>query len=47
MTEIRCTKCNKLLTKASEDGIIRLEIKCPRCGELNEINMNTEKERVK
>jgi phage FluMu protein Com len=37
MQEIRCKKCNKLLAKGSGN----IEIKCPRCGE-----MNTKKESV-
>lgn len=45
MQEVRCKKCNKLLAKIdvigmSSHGVI--QIKCPRCGE-----MNTEKESVK
>lgn len=38
MTDVRCTKCNKLLGKVEGD----YEIKCPRCG-----TMNTKKESVK
>jgi predicted RNA-binding Zn-ribbon protein involved in translation (DUF1610 family) len=30
---IRCTKCNKLLGKKQESAYV--EIKCPRCDELN------------
>ncbi len=33
MIDIRCDKCNKLLGKFRECR--ELEIKCPRCGELN------------
>jgi len=32
MQEFRCSKCNKLLGKV--DG--KAEIKCPRCGTINE-----------
>lgn len=31
LKEVRCKQCNKLLAKAK--GIV--EIKCPRCGEIN------------
>ncbi|MGI1672080.1 MAG: Com family DNA-binding transcriptional regulator [Neptuniibacter sp.] len=33
MQEIRCTQCRKLLAKALYQQI---EIKCPRCGHMNE-----------
>jgi phage FluMu protein Com len=32
MTELRCSKCHKLLCK-HENGLI--EIQCPRCKEMN------------
>lgn len=34
--EIRCKKCNKMLLKARHADA---EIKCPRCGEINEIKI--------
>lgn len=34
MIDFRCGKCNKLLGKFRECR--ELEIKCPRCGELNQ-----------
>ncbi len=42
MTEIRCVKCRRLLMKA--EGLLgRAEIKCPKCGYYNSINMNDSK----
>ena len=41
MTEIRCKKCNRLLMRVS-DGIhegTQVEVKCPKCGYLNEIEI--------
>lgn len=40
MQEARCKKCGKLLYKYEEPQP-KIEIKCPRCGE-----MNTKKESV-
>lgn len=49
MREVRCEKCNKLLAKTTGEAISKsesvtihtykntIEIKCPRCGKLNEI----------
>lgn len=37
MTEIRCKKCNRLLMKADRGCC---EIKCPKCGYVNHINMS-------
>ncbi|MFD2664628.1 Com family DNA-binding transcriptional regulator [Halomonas halophila] len=34
MDEIRCTQCNRKLARASRYD--RIEIKCPRCGHLNQ-----------
>jgi len=36
MQEIRCTKCNKKLGMI--DG--KAEIKCPRCGTVNQVTTN-------
>jgi len=35
--EYRCKKCGKLLFKFKNSVIIDLEIKCDRCGTVNEI----------
>ncbi|MBO9597123.1 MAG: Com family DNA-binding transcriptional regulator [Cohnella sp.] len=36
MTDVRCMKCDKLLAKMAHcEG----EIKCPRCGQLNHIEV--------
>jgi phage FluMu protein Com len=37
MTELRCSKCHKLLCKY-DGGII--EVQCPRCKEMNSYNNN-------
>lgn len=37
MNEIRCVKCNKLLAR-EENLKGKIEIKCNRCNELNDIN---------
>ncbi|MBW7901277.1 MAG: Com family DNA-binding transcriptional regulator [Rhodocyclaceae bacterium] len=34
MIEVRCSKCNK---KLAEADFSRLAIKCPRCGQLNNL----------
>jgi phage FluMu protein Com len=34
--EFRCRKCNKLLAKSNKGGEIKGQIKCPRCGTINE-----------
>lgn len=34
--QFRCEVCNKLLAKPNQNGIIAGEIKCPRCGHINE-----------
>ncbi|MDH5767985.1 MAG: Com family DNA-binding transcriptional regulator [Nitrospirota bacterium] len=34
---LRCTQCNKLLAKPNVKGKIAAQIKCPRCGTVNEI----------
>lgn len=33
----RCILCGKLLAKSNGRGVLAAEIKCPRCGELNEV----------
>jgi len=33
MQEVRCKNCGKLLCKTEGNG--KVEIKCPRCGEMN------------
>ena len=35
-TEWRCSNCNKLLAKTNSSGIIAGEVKCSRCGWMNE-----------
>ncbi len=35
--ELRCSECGKLLAKANRRGLLAAEIKCPRCGAINEI----------
>lgn len=38
MNEIRCGNCRKLLMKAQQNAIIgTVEIKCTRCGTLNNL----------
>ncbi len=32
--DLRCQNCNKLLAKANEWKTFGIEIKCPRCGSL-------------
>lgn len=39
MTEQRCQKCNLLLCKLSEDSVCTVEIKCRKCGTVNEYIM--------
>lgn len=34
--QFRCSKCNKLLAKPNKNGKIEGEIKCLRCGTINE-----------
>lgn len=36
INQFRCKYCNKLLAKANSEGEIAGEIKCPRCGAINE-----------
>ncbi|MBC3503572.1 Com family DNA-binding transcriptional regulator [Pseudomonas sp. SWRI59] len=35
LRDIRCGKCNRLLARAG--GIYQLQIKCARCGVLNQV----------
>jgi hypothetical protein len=35
--EFRCFNCNKLLARKNKEGIIAGEIKCARCGVMNEM----------
>ena len=35
-TLFRCESCNKLLAKGNQAGFLAGEIKCPRCGAINE-----------
>ncbi|WP_152509285.1 MULTISPECIES: Com family DNA-binding transcriptional regulator [unclassified Labrenzia] len=38
MNEIRCGSCRKLLMKSAERAIVGpVEVKCPRCGTLNNL----------
>ena len=32
-----CRECNKLLAKPNKSGAVAGEIKCPRCGHINEV----------
>ena len=34
--DLRCLACNKLLAKTNNSGVVAGEIKCPRCGVINE-----------
>ena len=34
---LRCAECNRLLAKANAAGRLAAEIKCTRCGAMNEI----------
>jgi uncharacterized C2H2 Zn-finger protein len=34
--QFRCKECNKLLANSNKDGKIEAEIKCVRCGMINE-----------
>ena len=34
---LRCLHCGKLLAKINTKGILACEIKCPRCGKINEV----------
>tara|TARA_R100001086_G_scaffold91957_1_gene45566 strand:+ start:495 stop:671 length:177 start_codon:yes stop_codon:yes gene_type:complete len=36
-TELRCLKCGKLLAKINSNGVLAGQIKCPRCGAMNEV----------
>jgi len=36
-SQLRCAKCKKLLAKPNVKGKIAAQIKCPRCGTINEI----------
>lgn len=37
VVEFRCDKCEKLLAKSNEYGIIAAQIKCSRCKTINSI----------
>ena len=37
INEFRCLHCGKLLAKINTKGILACEIKCPRCGKINEV----------
>lgn len=45
MTEVRCAKCRRLLFKVIEWPSVKgeFEIKCPKCGYLDEIVIRLEK----
>ena len=34
--QFRCSFCNKLLAKSNSNGKIEVEIKCVKCGTINE-----------
>lgn len=40
-TDVRCPACNRLLFKAKLKGEYSLEIKCPKCGNIVEMNSIT------
>ncbi|MEQ1667120.1 MAG: Com family DNA-binding transcriptional regulator [Sulfuriferula sp.] len=42
MEIVRCSSCNKLLAKAD---FVQIEIKCPRCGTLNQKTQSLKLER--
>lgn len=33
--ELRCINCSKLLAKCNTSGLLSAQIKCPRCGTMN------------
>lgn len=35
--QLRCLECNRLLAKANGCGALAAEIKCTRCGAMNEV----------
>jgi len=37
MTDVRCVKCRKLLFKVTKNGHSEVEVKCPKCGYLNNV----------
>jgi len=38
MNDYRCKKCNRLLLKHNpEYGSVEVEVKCPRCREINKV----------
>jgi len=39
MTEIRCVKCRRLLFKVDPYEGFGIEIKCPKCGYVNKLNI--------
>ena len=39
MKEIRCKKCDRLLFKTSEHEM-EIEIKCPKCGYINNLEVD-------
>lgn len=41
LTEVRCSKCSKLLAKAKYTHI---QIKCPRCGTINDMRAESFKD---
>ncbi|MDD1958977.1 Com family DNA-binding transcriptional regulator [Pseudomonas sp. 39004] len=40
LRDIRCGKCNRLLARAG--GIYQLQIKCARCGALNQVRIEAQ-----
>lgn len=39
MTDVRCKSCGKLLFKIKHDKDSYIEIKCPKCKKLNQIQL--------
>jgi len=39
LKEVRCVRCGRLLLRWDMAGWGRLEVKCPRCQQLNYLNM--------
>lgn len=46
LKDFRCKKCNKLLFKYKDGVYLMLEIKCDRCGTVNIINNQDQRENI-
>ncbi len=38
LKEVRCVRCGRLLLKWRMDGLGQVEVKCPRCQQINFLN---------